>query len=427
MEKLASTTGGAQGQAVDYLYFWTFNQETLSPDIRVPSNGQTAITYNQGITPENFVNSTYTYAGFEAGKALNFKGAEEIIFEMPIKGVQQVANLGFDIGSSNTGPKDFELYYSTDGSDYEVLQQVNQFESATANAKNSFVYSLQEKEIAADRLWIKIIPKAGDRMGGDEFNAGMGAFRLDNFFLEGTYEMSQANQVSKLYYFIYHRENNDIYEVGEVNEEDLADFELQLPLGTYEVMFVLNQSDLDLILSANPEDRLSLFVGNYFSNGQAVVYGLVDQIEVMQDESFTFTLERWYSQVSFVFTDADLSLADRVVVRALHEPFYFVPWGQAVTDPMPDHTELIFEEDFVFNKQITFNQFLGSLAEAKEVSYQLDVYSGERLLRTLTVDDNIRNNMQLTFTGELMKDVQAQGNFVIHKNEVWNGTIEAAF
>src|SRR5690606_8985269 len=113
----------------------------------------------------------------------------------------------------------------------------------------------------------------------DEFNPGMGTCRLDNFFLEGMYDRSQANQMSKLYYFIYHRENKDIYQVGEVDEEDLADFELQLPLGTYDMMFVLNQSELDLLLPSHPEDWINVFVGNYFSNGHAAVYGLVEQIE----------------------------------------------------------------------------------------------------------------------------------------------------
>src|SRR5690606_24329692 len=124
--------------------------------------------------------------------------------------------------------------------------------------------------------------------------------------------------------------------------------------------FVLNQSELDLLLPSHPEDWINLFVGNSFSNGHAAVYGLVEQIEVMQDESFTFTLERWYSQVNFAFTDTDLSLADRIVVRALHDPFYFVPWGPALPDPIPDNTELVFEENFVSDKQLTFNQFLRS-------------------------------------------------------------------
>ncbi|NGM60661.1 hypothetical protein G5B30_01905 [Sphingobacterium sp. SGG-5] len=423
--KLASTSGDVETPG--YLYFWAFNQGSLYPDIQIPSGRQTVITYNQGITPGNFVSSTYTYTGFEAGKALSFQGAEEIIFEMPIKGVQQITNLGFDIGSSGKGPKDFELYYSIDGENYSVLQQVNQFESATANAKNSFIYDLQEKAIFADRLWIKIIPQAGDRMGGDEFNRGMGTCRLDNFYLEGIYDRSQANQMSKLYYFIYHRENKDIYQIGEVNEEDLADFALQLPFGTYDLMFVLNQSDFDLILSSNPENWTNVFVGNYFSNGNAMVYGVVDQIEVMQDESFTFTLDRWYSQVSFAFTDTDLSLADRIVVRPLHAPFYFVPWGEMIADPMLDATELVFEEGFASEKQIIFNQFLGPLIEVGEVSYQLEVYADDRLLRTFTVGDNMKNNMQLTFTGELMEDVEARGGFLIDKNEVWEGVIEAAF
>src|SRR5690606_34706909 len=146
--KLASTSGDVETPG--YLYFWAFNQGSLYPDIQIPSGRQTVITYNQGITPGNFVSSTYTYTGFEAGKALSFQGAGEMIFEMLIKGVQQITNLGFDIGSSGKGPKDFELYYSIDGETYAVRQQVNQFESATANAKNSFIYDLQEKAIFAD-------------------------------------------------------------------------------------------------------------------------------------------------------------------------------------------------------------------------------------------------------------------------------------
>src|SRR5690606_16994034 len=137
--------------------------------------------------------------------------------------------------------------------------------------------------------------------------------------------------------------------------------------------------------------------------------------------------ERWYSQITFAFTDTDLSLADEIVVRALHNPFYFVPWGTALADPMPDNSEIVFQGDFVSDKLITFSQFLGPLAEAREVSYELEVYAGERLLRTLTVGDNTKNNMQLTFTGELMKNVQAQGNFIIDKNEIWEGAIEAVF
>ncbi|HMR18346.1 MAG TPA: hypothetical protein PKA53_03515, partial [Sphingobacterium sp.] len=164
IEKLASTTGSTQQDTDGYLFFWSFNQDNLTPDIRVPSAEQTRITYNDGVIPGsgNFINSTYSYDGYVGGRALNITGASQLIFEMPLTYIQELTTLGFDIGSSNTGPKDFELYYSFDGEVYEVLQLLNQFGSGTANAKNTFTYDLRNLSIAGQQqLRIKLVMKAG--------------------------------------------------------------------------------------------------------------------------------------------------------------------------------------------------------------------------------------------------------------------------
>lgn len=427
INKLASTSGNTQQDSDGYLFFWSFNQDNLLPDIQVPSAEQTKITYNEGLTPNNYVNSTYSYDGYIGGRALTITGASELIIEMPLIHIQQLSTLGFDIGSSGTGPKDFELYYSFDGISYEPLQLVNQFNSATNNAKNSFTYNLHDLPLSGERLWIRLDLKAGDRMGGSDYNPTTGVFRIDNFHLKGTYELGQSADIAKLHYFIYHQDKPDIYAVGEIDESDLGDFQLQLPLGGYDVFFALNQSAMDLLLPNNKEDWTTLFVSNYFANAQAEIFGLVDEIEVTQNESYAFTLSRMYSQIKFEFTDTDLTLVDKLVITPLHDPHFFDPSGQVQTNPVLDQTEFVINGDIDANKQVVFNQFLGLLSDPKGISYQLDVYSDDVLIRSFSVASTLKNNMQLVFRGELLKDVAVSNNFTITKNETWGDTVEESF
>ncbi len=427
VEKLASISGDPQNQSTGYLFFWSFNNESLQPDMGIPSGEYTRITYNDGIIPSEYGSSGYAYGGYVAGKSLTFRGANEIIFEMPLHHVQEIKELGFDIGSSNTGPKAFEIYYSLDGEDYIALQLINQFgaNGGTNYPKNSFMYDLQGLVIAGDRLWIKIIPQPGERVEGSTFNPATGITRIDNFRLEGSYELTQTNPISKLHYFIYHRDKRDLFHIGEI--EDWDDFQVQLPLGRYDVCFVLNQSALDLALPAMQEDWNTLFVSNYFVNSQAEIFGFVGEIDVQQNETYSFTLSRMYSQVKLEFTDANLDVIDKVVVSAKHDPLYFVPSKTPIPNPVLDQTEISFEEGIPVNKQILFNQFIGLVSDPQSLLYQVDVYSVDGLIRTFELESTIKNNMQLVFRGELLNGVQVQNGFLIQKNETWDGEIEDAF
>jgi hypothetical protein len=284
---------------------------------------------------------------------------------------------------------------------------------------------VQNLSISGQRLWIKLELKAGDRMGGSEYNPTSGVFRIDNFHLKGTYELVPSDHIAKLHYFIYHQDRPELYNVGEIDESDINSFQLQLPLGTYDIFFALNKSNMDLILPNNNTKWETLYAGNYFANGQAEIFGLESEIHVSKNESFAFTLDRMYSQIKFEFTDSDLSLVDKLVITPLHEPYFFATNIQ--TNPILDQTELVFGNEIKTNKQLIFNQFLGITAESQAISYQVDVYSADDLIRSFSVASSLKNNTQMVFRGELLNDVAMQHNFSIIKNESWGESLEEVF
>lgn len=426
VHKLASTSG-TQQDSEGYLFFWSFNQENLSPDIRVPSNSPTVMTYNQGLTPSSFVNSNYSYGSHASGRALSITGANTFVIQMPMQHITQLTSFGFDIGSTSTGPKDFEIFYSWDGVNYELIEGLNQFSSATANAKNSFTYDLSNLENYGTNLWIKLDLKAGDRMDGPAYNPTSGAFRIDNIHLKGMYELSMSADIAKLHYFIFHQDKAEVYAIGEVDEDQWSGFEVQLPLGSYDIMLISNQSNLELILPSTMDTWSSLFASNYFINSQADIFGTVEEIHVTQNGSFSFILKRMFSQIKFEFTDSDLSMVDKIVVTPLHEPHFFAPAGSMSSNPILDQTEIEFTSGIADNKQIVFNQFLGLLTDDKHISYQLDVYSSEEIIRSMVATTSLKNNIQMVFRGELLNGVPFSQGFSVTKNESWDGELEQNF
>lgn len=424
--KLASNSGTEQ-DSEGYLFFWSFNQENLAPDIRVPSTKSAVLSYNEGLTPNNYVTSTFTYGTHPAGKALSMTGARTFVVQIPMQHIQKLTSFGFDIGSTSTGPKDFEISYSWDGGNYELIEAINQFSSGATNAKNSFTYDLRNLEDYEDMLWIKLDFKAGDRSGAGSYSPTSGVFRIDNIHLKGMYELSMSASIAKLHYFIFHQDKADIYAIGEVDEKDWGEFHVQLPLGSYDVFLISNQSNLELILPTTAETWSDIFASNYFINSPAEIFGKVDEIHVSQDDSFSFTLRRLYSQIKFEFTDDDLNMVDKIVVTPRHEPYFFAPAGTLSSNPILDQTELQFSAGITDNKQIIFNQFLGLLSEEADVTYQLDVYAMDDIIRSLTVNSSLRNNMQMVFRGELLSGVPFNQSFVVVKDENWDGEVESDF
>ena len=422
--KIASN-GGSQSYSEGYLYFWSFNNETLLPDVKYKNQAIPTITYNSGIVPSNtsYIASNYVFDQYAAGKALNLTGAKDILIKMPIEDVMTVKSLGFDIGSSNTGPKDFEVFYSIDeGDSYTEISLVNQFGSFTANAKHSYTYDLLPKNIAGEELWIKIVLKAGERGTSSAYNANSGALRLDNLHLIGIAPTSSTTaSINKLHYFLFHKDKSEIIYQGQLDYAD--NLALDLKLGDYDVFFIANKSDMELVFPQQILKSSDLFSANIFSNKSAEIFGYVGHLSVNGSVSANIILQRLYSQVKVEFTDnVDLGVVSKLVINQLHEPFFYSPFTLSLTNPVIDQSTIIFEENFQQNKQIVFNQFMGFIDTAKPIEYTVHVYGTNGIIRTFTLKSLLKNNMQLVFRGELLKDVDGKVGFQIVKNENWDGS-----
>lgn len=91
-----------------YIYFWSFNNETLTPDIKYSKSANPSITYNDGKSIS--WGTGIAFENYPAGRASNFVGPKQILIKLPIKDVLSISRLGFDMTGSAMGPKDFEMY-----------------------------------------------------------------------------------------------------------------------------------------------------------------------------------------------------------------------------------------------------------------------------------------------------------------------------
>ncbi|GGH21876.1 hypothetical protein FAZ19_14550 [Sphingobacterium alkalisoli] len=430
-KKLADNNPSRTSTDTDgYLYFWSFNNESLNPDIIIAGGGSATITYNSGSVPSNFVNSTYANESYAAGKALSVTGGRELYIKMPTQLATSVTSFGLDIGSTDTGPKDFELYYSLDdGETYETLALINQFGSLSNNAKNSFVYDLRDKNISSSSLLLKFVFKAGERGNAGDYGSTGGTFRVDNIYMKGVSESISGHTLKKLHYNIFHRDKNEIVYSGVVDYEDNTDIQVQLPLGKYYVCFVSNASKQELLMPTDPLWK-SFYVSNKFSNHEAEIFGYSSELEVNADVQLNVELRRWYSQVKFEFTDPiDLSRVKRIRVSQEHEPLFFSPFVTDLSNPILDQSDIDLNiDDLSANKQILFHQFLGNLNDLTSISYKLEVFNeSNELMRSFIVNSTLKNNMQLVFRGELLKDLPQSLGFTVTKNENWGDNKEENF
>src|SRR5690606_16358329 len=143
----------------------------------------------------------------------------------------------------------------------------------------------------------------------------------------------------------------------------------------------------------------------------------VEEIQVTQNENFSFTLKRMFSQIKFEFTDSDLSMVDKIVVTPLHEPHFFAPAGSMSSNPILDQTEIEFTIGIADNKQIVFYQFLRLLTDDTPISYQLDVYSSEEIIRSIVATTSLKNNILLVFRCDLLNGLPFSQGYSVTKNE----------
>ncbi|MCL6523443.1 MAG: hypothetical protein K6T34_02170 [Thermoflavifilum sp.] len=414
--------------APHYLYYWSFNDSSLLPDIFLHSG--TSIRYNDNQVPTSFATGFATDS-FPAGLALSIRGLQEIIFQMPLQGVSTLSQLGFDISSSNTGPKDFYLMYSTDGGNtYDTLSASNPFTNRSNQARNSFSFALEGLTIhPSETLYIKIVPLPGDRSGISDYNASMGVTRIDNFYLIGTVDSpTNTFPVQELHYYLFRQSDSSLYAHGIIDLSTHApDFQLNMPNGKYLVHLVANFSHQPLIWADSTASASLHYLANQPNNLQARIYGYADSLNVQTDQVVDAVLKRYYSQIRFQFTDTQgLDQITQIQITPLHPMPFYAPFNTQLQRPAFSIADSSFNIEFdPTTGSAWFNQFLGRLTQPATLQYAVSLFGKDGLLRTFQVRAAILNNVQLTFKGRAF--LSSNTNFGVQIDEQWQGEQEVDF
>jgi|GEM_PF-144563 len=435
-----TTKNISPGITEQYLYFWSFNNEDLEPDVAIDGDLAT-ISFEATNMEPDFIGG-WGLAPIEAGKSFNMKGARSVTLAMPLAGASKVSTFAFDVGSSGTGPKDFKIYYSNDnGNSFIPISENNQFENTKDNGRNSYSFDLSTLgNLDFDKsLIIKIEPAEGERGDAGTFNPTTGTFRMDNVRLSGIYNVpgdgnETPEEISNIHYYIFNAEDNTLAAQGKISfdvQDTQPELTVKLPIGNYYASIFSNASTKELLLPTAVETASALYLSNAFENDRALIFGTkIPSFQVENTVESEVSLKRYFSQINFQFTDKDdLSFIHKIVIKQVHNNFVYSPYGPPAISSIVDESAITLLPSFSQeNKSITFNQFMGELAEAAAVSYSVQVYdTDDELLRTFEVTSVIPNNVQLTFTGDLLTGVDKPNSFQIKWNEQWDGELNESF
>lgn len=424
------------------LYLWTFNQESLVPDIGIDTLGtEISATYN-GNGKQSFVGG-YSFPPLitEAGKAISFSGPKEIIFKMPITEVSNITKLRFDASASNKGPNDFIISYSTNNQSIKVIKEENNFYSYTG--KNTFEYDLNWINVEnMDTISFYLELKEGirkDDEASNEYLLNSGTFRIDNFALTGIYTGPEIEPLNlgegKIHYHIFNATDSILVQTGEkpINADQLLpELALKLTDGEYFVSFVANFSEETLIFPATIEHAKDLFLYQKLSDKTAVYGALLSGLEISADLTMDLEMERYFSEVNFEFTDHQgLDAVDKIEIESISKPF-FSPYNKDFNpgiELMQQDDKITLNPEFDDSNTIRFFQFLGKTTSPKSVSYKLTAFgTGDAILREVTVNALINNNVQLSFIGNLLEGTgNINSGFRIDWKKEWGTPVNIGF
>ncbi|MCL7988867.1 hypothetical protein M8998_13030 [Sphingobacterium sp. lm-10] len=425
---LSQQAAGLDG-LVDYVYFWSFNNESLRADIAIQPGA--TITYNDGLEPTSFA-AGWPFEQFPAGRALSINGVKELTIALPTHIISSLTNMGFDISSSATGPKAFDLHYSYDDMEWHILRNVNQFSNfTTSQARNSFLFDLSNLDLSStDIIRFRLVSAAGERGGGSEYNENTGVLRLDNLRFQGTVQAAKPQEGDQLRIYAFDQATGDL--ASSLIQEyalDMPAISMNLPHGEYRFSFLRHTGLSDILLPAYVSSSNTYYFGNRFSAYAGEVYGFEKSIFINQNIQESVVLDRYHSQIKFEFTDArDLSIVESVVIVRMEEPAFYAPFNLQLANPVLDQSEIEMHPNLALSKELQFNQFIGRVVDPVPLSYQLMAFgkSGE-LLRVLDVSVAVRNNVQVLFRGELLGFLPFQAGFQVEINEEWDETVEVQF
>src|SRR5690606_28193323 len=165
---------------------------------------------------------------------------------------------------------------------------------------------------------------------------------------------------------------------------------------------------------------------------QAVTYAALLEAMVVDETHVeeAVTLNRCFSLVEFDFTDAaaDLQRVKKIEIARLHDDFLYTPFGMPAAKAESEADRILFSDFDHVDDNIALHQFLGLLDVGGDISYELTAYGeGDVVLNTVTITEEIRNNVRLRLTGKLLGDSGAINGFSIMLDTEWGEALEGEF
>lgn len=419
---------------IQYLYYWSFNNENTVPDLAIDINNASVVFTTFSITEKFSYTTGFSHLLYPAGKAFNVTGMESITFNIPLHEVDQLEHLAFDVSSSNTGPKDFLISYSIDqGQSFNLISETNQFEDTKANAKNTFQYDLTSFDFSGklSDLIIKIESKEGIRGEGGTYNNKSGTFKIDNFCLTGIYPHQIEDEVSLgsgiLYYHIFSSLDSMLVLSGQMNINPLVEnpsLKLKLSDGEYFASFVTNFSSDSIVFT----DTFVLARDFYweFPFQEINSFGcILSNFIINGNLDMDLVFERSFSKIRFEFIDdVRMDQIDHIIIKPLYNLKFFPFSLDKIIESESDDLIFIPEKEGQ-NYSIQFNQFMGLLENTYSMGYKILVIGSQNeLLKEVDVEASIMNNVQLVFSGSLFENSNnPESGFGFKWNEKWSEPI----
>ena len=424
----ASTGSMAVNQNEGFLYFWSFNKESLVPDIFIHKDAE--IRVNGQEPPNPYPNDGFRLDPFTAGKAFSIRALEDAVIVFPLENVTSLRDFGFDISSSGTGPKAFHVLYSLDhGMSYDTLSAHNHFMDLGNQKLNRYSFEMDTISWNSDQsLYVKIEVLAGDRSDIGEYKP-TGVTRFDNIYLSGTGDFPIVGTEPTLYYWLFdYASGNPVFQDSLLLRGGVSSLDLSLKKGKYIAHFVSNFSSVPLLSDKGALKSQDHFIGRLFLDGHTEIFGSVDTITIQEDRSFPIALKRYYSQVTFELTDPlGLEEVDKIRVTSLHDPYFYAPFASSMSNPIQDQSEVVLDPDFnEDSRTFSFHQFIGNVSQPQNLRYQIEVFTNQdELLHSFEVQGNSRNNAKLIFRGKLLD--YTEGSFPFVLEEEWDEEDEVLF
>ena len=419
-----------------FLYYWSFNEESTMPDVAVDEAG-VVLTFEAAAETPDYPNSTFGLDPYDGGKAFSLRGGRAVELTMPLQGVTALSEFAFDISSSGTGPKAFSLFYSMDGgTTYLPIAENKQFDDMGDQKRNSYQFDLEQAEgVLGASLKLKFEFIAGNREGAGDYNESQGTVRLDNIRLSGVYneDIGGFDEPNLLRYFIFSANDRSLVQQRQLPMSSLDEggsLSVQLADGEYDVLFIAFRSAKGLLLPQALSNADEFYLGQHFDDHEAITYVAMVQGLVIDDAQAEeeVVLNRCYSLIEFEFTDAESTLQQvkRIEVAQLHDDFFYTPFGTPQSIVGSDTRQIIFSDlGGDGSRNIRFHQFLGLLQEGMDIEYEITAYDEhDDELNKVTISEVLQNNKHLRLTGKLLG---ARSGFSISLNSDWDEVSDREF